>query len=71
MHKRLRHFNICSKIMQLDLNKFYSIRIDDTYTIIQGDIEKNKDLLSKYKFNSTDYGFLKAEVSKHIKIVLT
>ena len=70
MNKRLRHLNICANVMKLDLNKFYAIRLDSR-TYLQGNIEENKDLLSKYTFVSNDYGFLKANVSKHIEIILT
>jgi hypothetical protein len=72
MNKKLRHLNICSRIMELDLSTFYVINVHrHSETILQGNLEENKNLLKKFKFTSTDYGFLISEVSKHIKIILT
>ena len=72
MNKKLRHLNICANVMKLDLNAFYAINIyQHSKTTLQGNLEENKSLLKKYKFTSTDYGFLVAHVSNHIKIVLT
>ena len=72
MNKKLRHLNLCANVMKLDLNAFYAI---NTYkhskTTLQGNLEENKSLLKKYTFVSNDYGFLKANVSNHIEIILT
>jgi hypothetical protein len=58
--------------MELDLNKFYAINTyQHSKTVLQGNLEENKSLLKKYTFVSNDYGFLKANVSNHIEIILT
>ena len=72
MNKKLKHLNICANVMKLDLNAFYAIYIyHHSKTTVQGNLEENKSLLKKYTFVSNDYGFLKAEISKHIEIILT
>lgn len=73
MKTRMRYLSMHAEKLGIDLETFYNICVTNYHIDLQGDIEKNRDVIKKYHdiafLNSNAH--IKINVNKHITIVLT
>lgn len=73
MNKRMRYLSIYAEKLGLDLEAFYNICVTKHQIDLQGDIEKNRDLIKQYHDKAFLNGnaHIKININRHITVVLT
>lgn len=73
MNKRMRYLSIYAEKLGLDLEAFYNICVTKHQIDLQGDIEKNRDLIKRYHDKAFLNGnaHIKININRHITVVLT